>query len=199
MRNDGTLAPLAAAVLKIAVGLCRGAGALSARGRGKPIGNAPRIRLHQPRLLQGGEYSCPKSHKELDQGHKLKAAAPFILVTVFLDMLCIGIIIPVLPQLIRSFLGGSVSIGWPNGGQGIFGCAWGLAQFVFSPIQGGLSDHFGRRPVVLASNFGTGVDLILMAIAPESVVVVRRPHRQRHDGGLDFHSLCLYERRHRAA
>ncbi len=106
----------------------------------------------------------PRSHQELDQGRKLKAAAPFILVTVFLDMLCVGIIIPVLPQLILSFLGGSVSQAglW----TGIFGCAWGLAQFVFSPIQGGLSDHFGRRPVVLASNFGTGVDLIFMAVAP---------------------------------
>ncbi len=106
----------------------------------------------------------PKSHKALGNDHKLKAAAPFILVTVFLDMLCIGIIIPVLPQLIMSFLGGSVSRAglW----TGIFGCAWGLAQFVFSPIQGGLSDHFGRRPVVLASNFGTGVDLMFMAFAP---------------------------------
>ncbi len=99
-----------------------------------------------------------------DNHKKLKAAAPFILVTVFLDMLCIGIILPVLPQLITSFLGGSVSAAllW----TGIFGCAWGLAQFVFSPIQGGLSDHFGRRPVVLASNFGTGVDLMFMAFAP---------------------------------
>ena len=99
-----------------------------------------------------------------DNHKKLKAAAPFILVTVFLDMLCIGIILPVLPQLIMSFLGGSVSAAqlW----TGIFGCAWGLAQFIFSPIQGGLSDHFGRRPVVLASNFGTGVDLMFMACAP---------------------------------
>ena len=99
-----------------------------------------------------------------DKQKKLKAAAPFILVTVFLDMLCIGIILPVLPDLITSFLGGSISAAglW----TGIFGCAWGLAQFIFSPIQGGLSDHFGRRPVVLASNFGTGVDLMFMAFAP---------------------------------
>ncbi len=99
-----------------------------------------------------------------DNHKKLKAAAPFILVTVFLDMLCVGIIIPVLPQLIMSFLGGSVSAAglW----TGIFGCVWGLAQFVFSPIQGALSDHYGRRPVVLASNLGTGIDLIFMAVAP---------------------------------
>ena len=93
-----------------------------------------------------------------------KAAAAFILVTVFLDMLSIGVIIPVLPNLIMSFLGGSVSEAglW----TGIFGAAWGLAQFVFSPIQGGLSDAIGRRPVVLASNFGTGVDFLFMALAP---------------------------------
>ena len=93
-----------------------------------------------------------------------KAAAAFILVTVFLDMLSIGVIIPVLPQLIKAFLGGSVSEAglW----TGIFGAAWGLAQFLFSPIQGGLSDAIGRRPVVLASNFGTGIDFLFMALAP---------------------------------
>lgn len=93
-----------------------------------------------------------------------QAAAVFVLVTVFLDMLSIGIMIPVLPQLIKSFVGGSVSTAglW----TGIFGLAWGFAQFVFSPIQGGLSDSIGRRPVILASNFGTGVDYLLMAVAP---------------------------------
>ena len=93
-----------------------------------------------------------------------KAAAAFILVTVFLDMLSIGVIIPVLPNLIKAFLGGSVSEAglW----TGIFGAAWGLAQFIFSPIQGGLSDAIGRRPVVLASNFGTGIDFLFMALAP---------------------------------
>lgn len=93
-----------------------------------------------------------------------KAAAAFILVTVFLDMLSIGIMIPVLPQLIKSFVGGSVSEAgmW----TGIFGACWGLAQFIFSPIQGGLSDSIGRRPVVLASNFGSGCDYLLMAVAP---------------------------------
>jgi len=93
-----------------------------------------------------------------------KAAAAFILVTVFLDMLSIGVIIPVLPNLIKSFLGGSVSEAglW----TGIFGAVWGLAQFLFTPVQGGLSDAIGRRPVVLASNFGTGVDFLFMAMAP---------------------------------
>ena len=93
-----------------------------------------------------------------------QAAAAFVLVTVFLDMLSIGIMIPVLPQLIKTFVGGSVSAAalW----TGIFGVAWGAAQFIFSPIQGGLSDSIGRRPVILASNFGTGIDYLLMAVAP---------------------------------
>ncbi|MGA9658955.1 MAG: TCR/Tet family MFS transporter [Asticcacaulis sp.] len=96
--------------------------------------------------------------------HPRKAAAVFILITVFLDMLSIGVIIPVLPNLVKSFLNGSVSQAgiW----IGIFGAAWGLAQFIFSPIQGGLSDAIGRRPVILASNFGTGIDFLFMALAP---------------------------------
>ena len=92
-----------------------------------------------------------------------KAAAAFILVTVFIDMLSIGVIIPVLPKLIEGFVGTVSTAGlW----TGIFGSVWGLAQFFFSPIQGGLSDSIGRRPVVLASNFGTGLDCLLMAWAP---------------------------------
>ncbi|MBW8732859.1 MAG: TCR/Tet family MFS transporter [Asticcacaulis sp.] len=93
-----------------------------------------------------------------------QAAAAFVLVTVFLDMLSIGIMIPVLPHLIKDFVGGSVSTAglW----TGVFGMAWGIAQFIFSPIQGGLSDSIGRRPVILASNLGTGIDYLLMAVAP---------------------------------
>ncbi len=93
-----------------------------------------------------------------------KAAAAFILVTVFLDMLSIGIIIPVLAPLMMKV--GHLDISQAGMWMGIFGAAWGLAQFIFSPIQGGLSDSIGRRPVVLASNFGTGCDYLLMALAP---------------------------------
>lgn len=92
-----------------------------------------------------------------------KAAAAFILITVLLDMLSIGVVIPVLPKLVEGFVGSVSAAGlW----TGIFGSAWGLAQFIFSPIQGAASDAIGRRPVVLASNFGTGADFLLMALAP---------------------------------
>jgi MFS transporter, DHA1 family, tetracycline resistance protein len=93
-----------------------------------------------------------------------KAAFVFIFATVLLDMLAVGIIIPVLPKLVFDFLGG-------NAGEtakilGIFGTAWALMQFFFSPLQGALSDSFGRRLMILLSNFGVGLDYVLMALAP---------------------------------
>lgn len=93
-----------------------------------------------------------------------QAALAFIFVTVLLDMLALGSIIPVLPRLIVALSGDDTA----EAAQvfGIFGTAWALMQFLFSPVQGALSDRFGRRPVVLASNFGLGLDYLLMALAP---------------------------------
>jgi DHA1 family tetracycline resistance protein-like MFS transporter len=92
------------------------------------------------------------------------AAFIFIFVTVILDMLGIGIIIPVLPKLIEHFMAGNTARAAEM--VGIFGSAWAIMQFVFSPMLGSLSDRFGRRPVVLLSNLGMGLDYILMALAP---------------------------------
>src|SRR3954467_11220333 len=93
-----------------------------------------------------------------------RAAFAFIFITVLLDMLAIGIVIPVLPTLESGFVGGSAA----NTAEmlGIFGTAWALMQFLFSPMMGALSDRFGRRPVILISNIGLGLDYILMAVAP---------------------------------
>jgi DHA1 family tetracycline resistance protein-like MFS transporter len=79
-------------------------------------------------------------------------------------MLALGMIIPVLPRLVVDFLGGDTA----RAAQifGVFATAWALMQFVFSPVQGALSDRFGRRPLILMSNFGLGLDYILMALAP---------------------------------
>jgi DHA1 family tetracycline resistance protein-like MFS transporter len=93
-----------------------------------------------------------------------QAATAFIFVTVMLDMLALGLIAPVLPKLILDFRGGnSVSaanwLGW-------FGTIFALMQFFFSPILGVISDRFGRRPVILLSNLGLGLDYIVMALAP---------------------------------
>src|SRR5271163_392282 len=93
-----------------------------------------------------------------------KAALTFIFVTVLIDMLAFGMIIPVLPILVQDFVGGSAA----RGAQiyGLFGTAWALMQFIFSPVQGSLSDHFGRRTVILISCTGLGLDFVLMALAP---------------------------------
>src|SRR5262245_35046145 len=93
-----------------------------------------------------------------------RAAFVFILVTVLLDMLALGIVIPVLPPLIVSFRGGDTASAAAM--YGLFGTVWAAMQFVFSPVVGSLSDRFGRRRVILLSNFGLGADYLLMALAP---------------------------------
>nr|WP_225444494.1 TCR/Tet family MFS transporter [Pseudomarimonas arenosa] len=91
-----------------------------------------------------------------------RAALLFIFITVLLDILAIGIIIPVLPHLVERFAGGTAQAAlW----VGVFGTAFAVAQFFCSPLQGALSDRFGRRPVILLSNAGLALDFVLMALA----------------------------------
>src|SRR2546422_9864445 len=93
-----------------------------------------------------------------------KAAVVFIFITVMLDMLALGLIAPVLPKLILTFLGGNATSAatW----LGVFGTVFALMQFFFSPVLGVLSDRFGRRPLILLSNLGLGLDYIVMALSP---------------------------------
>lgn len=93
-----------------------------------------------------------------------RAAFAFVFVTVLLDMFAIGIIIPVLPKLVETFMSGDTARAAVI--YGIFGTAWALMQFLSMPVLGSLSDRFGRRPIILLSNFGLGLDYILMALAP---------------------------------
>ena len=93
-----------------------------------------------------------------------RASMAFILVTLFLDILGIGIIIPVLPHLVTNMLGGDESQAATYYGA-IVG-SYALMQFLFAPVLGALSDRFGRRSVLLISLFGFGVNYLLMAIAP---------------------------------
>jgi len=93
-----------------------------------------------------------------------KPAVVFIFITLFLDIFGIGVIVPVLPKLVEQLSGGNLSsashaVGW-------LGALYALMQFTFSPVLGALSDRFGRRPVVLVSLFGSGLDYLLMAWAP---------------------------------
>ncbi len=93
-----------------------------------------------------------------------KPAIVFIFITLFLDIFGIGVIIPVLPKLVEELQGGDMaaaahSVGW-------LGALYALMQFIFSPVLGSLSDRFGRRPVILASLLGSGVDYLVLAWAP---------------------------------
>ncbi len=93
-----------------------------------------------------------------------QAAQAFIFVTILLDFMAMGVIVPVLPRLIQTLGGGTA-------GQvakifGVFAAIFALLQFIAQPVQGALSDRFGRRPIILASNFGLGFDYMLMALAP---------------------------------
>jgi DHA1 family tetracycline resistance protein-like MFS transporter len=93
-----------------------------------------------------------------------RAAVAFIFVTVLLDMLAFGIVIPVLPHLIEQLAGGGIAkAAW---WVGVFSTVFAVVQFAFSPVQGALSDRFGRRPVILISNLGLAIDFVVLALAP---------------------------------
>jgi DHA1 family tetracycline resistance protein-like MFS transporter len=96
-----------------------------------------------------------------------RGAVVFIFVTILLDMFALGLIMPVLPKLVESFVNNDTASAARI--FGVFGTAWALMQFIFSPILGGLSDRFGRRPVVLLSNLGLALDYVLMALAPSLI------------------------------
>jgi len=92
------------------------------------------------------------------------AALAFIFVTVALDMLAFGVVIPVLPRLILEFRGGdTASAAW---WQALFGSVFAALQFACAPAIGALSDRFGRRPVILLSSVALALDYVLIALAP---------------------------------
>jgi MFS transporter, DHA1 family, tetracycline resistance protein len=95
---------------------------------------------------------------------KQNKALGFIFITVLIDVIGLGIIIPVLPKLIQELTHGKLSEASRYGGWLTF--AYAVMQFVFSPVLGGLSDRYGRRPVLLISLLGLGLDYIFMAFSP---------------------------------
>lgn len=92
-----------------------------------------------------------------------QAAIGFIFVTAVLDVVAMGIIIPVLPTLIEQFVGSNAQAGIING---VFVALWAGMQFLASPVIGSISDQYGRRPVILLSCIGLACDYVLMAVAP---------------------------------
>jgi DHA1 family tetracycline resistance protein-like MFS transporter len=96
-----------------------------------------------------------------------RAAVAFIFVTVLLDMMALGMVLPVLPKLVESFTGGDTARASEI--YGVFGAVFALMQFLFSPLLGALSDRYGRRPLVLISNLGLGLDYLVMALAPNLI------------------------------
>jgi DHA1 family tetracycline resistance protein-like MFS transporter len=92
-----------------------------------------------------------------------QAGIPFILVTIFLDVLTFGLVIPVVPSLVRHFSADDAHAAW---WMGMMVASFSVMQFVFAPVLGALSDRFGRRPVILASVAGAALDQLFMAFAP---------------------------------
>lgn len=93
-----------------------------------------------------------------------KAAVNFIFITVLLDIIGFGIIIPVLPGLLEEMMGIDANEAAIYGGYLLF--AFAITQFLFSPFMGNLSDQYGRRPIILLSLFGFVIDYLLLAAAP---------------------------------
>lgn len=93
----------------------------------------------------------------------MKASLWFILVTVFLDAIGLGLVFPILPALLREFVSDTAQ---STKLYGLFVAVYALMQFIASPILGALSDRYGRRPILLASLVGAGLDYIMMALAP---------------------------------
>ncbi len=97
-------------------------------------------------------------------GKKPQAAILFIFITILLDVIGFGIIIPVIPAILKEFTGGDMTLASRYGGWLLF--SFSLMQFFSSPVLGNLSDQYGRRRVLLISLFGFGLDYLFLAFAP---------------------------------
>lgn len=98
-----------------------------------------------------------------------KRALVFIFCTVTLDIMALGLVIPVLPTLVLGFMGGDTVAAARV--FGVFATVWAAMQFFFSPVLGALSDRYGRRPVILLSCLGLGLDYVFMALAPSLLLL----------------------------
>ena len=93
-----------------------------------------------------------------------QASVIFILITLFIDSLGAGLVIPILPKLVEQLLGGAIS--QASIVFGVLLSLYALMQFFFAPVLGAISDRYGRRPTILLALFGLGCDYVLLSIAP---------------------------------
>ena len=96
--------------------------------------------------------------------NKGSAAIGFIFITLMIDITGLGLIIPVMPALIKELTGEGISRASEYGGWLVF--TFAVMQFLFSPVLGGLSDEYGRRPIILIALFGFAINYLLLAFAP---------------------------------
>ena len=94
--------------------------------------------------------------------NKKQAAIGFIFITILIDVIGWGIIIPVIPKLIEELIQGDISEAAKYGGWLAF--AYSITQFIFSPLIGNLSDKYGRRPIILISLFGFSLDYLFLSV-----------------------------------
>ncbi|MDP9106093.1 MAG: tetracycline resistance MFS efflux pump, partial [Candidatus Eremiobacteraeota bacterium] len=98
-----------------------------------------------------------------DDSPRRQAALIFVFITVALDMIALGVIAPVFVPLVEQFMHGDVR--HAANVVGVFGTVFALMQFGWMPFLDVLSDRFGRRPIIVLSNFGMALDYAVMALA----------------------------------
>src|SRR6266508_4651303 len=152
-------------------------GPLSFHRERRPLKPPPRLRGGEPTRIadkrQGGKGRAMErwatGRISRIVARMRRVAFAFVFITVLLDMLAFGIIVPVLPQLVVTLGGGDTASGAAI--FGVFGTVFAAAQFFSAPVLGALADRFGRRPVILLSNLGLGVDYIVMSLAPTIAIL----------------------------
>lgn len=128
------------------------------------------IASEQPPVTEAPVVAQPPMTGAMPDGRKRQAAVLFIFFTALMDVTALGLMIPVLPNLIKHFVGGGLNDALATARAAdvtrYFTLTWGMMQFFVGPVMGMISDRFGRRPVLLISIFGLGIDYLFMALAP---------------------------------
>ena len=119
-----------------------------------------------------------------------KAAVGFIFITLLIDVMGWGLIIPVMPDLISQLKNIPVNEASPYGAWLL--SVYAFTQFLFAPVIGNLSDKYGRRPVLLGSLLGFGIDYLFLALGTDLWMVVCGPYYCRHYRCQFYNGFCLY-------